>query len=319
MAEMSGPIDLADVAASEERVEADDVVIVNSRQAQVGSMEVRRALPTRGRRTVGAWCFADHFGPAQVDERHRPDIGPHPHMGLQTVTWLLAGELIHHDSLGSEQPIRPGQLNLMTAGFGVAHAEEAPDRYRGPIHGVQLWIAQPSPTRNGPSAFEHHADLPQAEFDNAEAAVLVGTLDGVTSPARRDTDHVGVDLALRAGATTIPTAARFEHALIVTSGTVTIEETTVSPGQLVYLRLGRDELHFRALEASRALLLGGIPFNEEVLMWWNFVARSREEIDAAYHEWSARSRRFSPVRSALPRIETTPPLWRRTGTESSRA
>jgi redox-sensitive bicupin YhaK (pirin superfamily) len=311
---MSGPVELADVAASEQASMGDEVVVTDSRLAQVGSMQVRRALPTRGRRTVGAWCFADHFGPVQVDGCIRADIGPHPHLGLQTVTWLLAGELIHRDSLGSEQPIRPGQLNLMTAGHGVAHAEEAPEGYRGTIHGIQLWVAQPSATREGPAAFEHHADLPQGEYDNGTATLLIGTIDGMVSPARRDTDHSGVDLALRPGDTTIPTAASFEHAVIVTSGTVTVDGTTARPGRLVYIPPGRDEHHFRASQASRALVLGGLPFNEKLLMWWNFVARNREEIDAAYDDWAARSERFGDVRSALPRIVTSRPMWRKTST-----
>jgi redox-sensitive bicupin YhaK (pirin superfamily) len=309
---MSGPVELADVAASEQASKGDDVVVTVSRHAQVGSMQVRRALPTRGRRTVGAWCFADHFGPVQVEGRIRADIGPHPHLGLQTVTWLMAGELIHHDSLGSEQPIHPGQLNLMTAGYGVAHAEEAPNGYRGTIHGIQLWVAQPSATRQGPSAFEHHADLPQAEYDSASATVLIGSLDGLVSPARRDTDHSGVDLALRPGDTTIPAAAAFEHAVVVTSGTVTVDGTMARPGEIVYIPSGRGEHHFRASEASRALLLGGLPFNEKLLMWWNLVARTRDEIDAAYDDWVAHSERFGDVRSALPRIVTSRPMWRTT-------
>src|ERR1019366_5614363 len=135
---MSGPVDAQDVPDSVDTqgpapVPAPVVALSDSRLAGVGSLQVRRALPNRGRRTVGSWCFADHFGPVEADEQHRPDIGPHPHMGLQTVTWLLDGELRHRDSLGSEQVIRPGQLNLMTAGQGVAHAEEATAGDRGAL------------------------------------------------------------------------------------------------------------------------------------------------------------------------------------------
>ncbi len=159
--------------------------ITEARAAEVGGLPVRRALPRAPRRTVGAWCFIDHFGPAGTERSDSMQVGPHPHVGLQTVTWLLEGEVLHTDSLGSEQVIRPGQLNLMTAGRGIAHAESA--RPSTGCHGIQLWIAQPGATRTGPSAFEHHAELPQARFGDIVATVLVGELAGTTSPARHDT------------------------------------------------------------------------------------------------------------------------------------
>lgn len=314
---MSGPVEATDVEASdveesERRRDAQPVAVVTeSRLAEVGAMQVRRALPTRGRRTVGAWCFADHYGPAEVNDRFRPDIGPHPHMGLQTVTWLIDGEVVHRDSLGSEQPIRPGQLNLMTAGRGVAHAEEAPGAYRGPIHGIQLWVAQPSATRDGAAAFEHHAELPRVECDGCEATVIVGEFGGAVSTARRDSDHCGVDLSVPAGRTVLPVDPRYEHAVVVALGAVSVGDDTVAPGRLLYLGPGRDELVLDCAEPSRALLLGGVPFGEELLMWWNFVARTREEVDAAYDDWEAGSDRFGSVASGLARIDTTGPFWRR--------
>jgi redox-sensitive bicupin YhaK (pirin superfamily) len=308
---MSGPVEVADLPDTEPSVAPGPVVeVTKSRLAQVGDLEVRRALPNRGRRTVGAWCFADHFGPAEVSERLRPDIGPHRHVGLQTVTWLLAGELVHHDSLGSEQPIRPGQLNLMTVGHGVAHAEEATDGFKGPIHGLQLWVAQPSATRNGSPAFEHHPELPRVELGAGDATVLIGELAAVSSPARRDTAHVGADLALRAGTVIVPLDPGFEHALVVAEGTLTVEGATHGPGELVYLGAGRDELHLAATGPSRALLFGGEPFAETLLMWWNFVARTHDEIDAAYDDWSTDSGRFGQVPSRRARIDTRPPPWR---------
>src|SRR3954451_1852167 len=185
--------------------------LLHSREAEVGAMRVRRALPRRTHRTVGAWCFADHMGPAPVTAEYGLDIGPHPHIGLQTVTWLLAGEALHRDSLGSEQLLRPGQLNLMTAGHGVAHSEEATGTFRGDLHGVQLWVAQPDATRNGPPAFEHHAELPRVEIGAAEATVLVGDFAEVASPARADTALLGLDAVLRPGGTVWPLRADFEH------------------------------------------------------------------------------------------------------------
>src|SRR3954466_5457778 len=172
---MSGPLSKKDASDHDEapRPSQSPVLEISpSREATVGTTTVRRALPQRPRRTVGAWCFADHFGPS--GPRSGPAIGPRPHIGLRTVTWLLEGELVHVDSLGSEQPIRPGQLNLMTAGHGVAHAEDAPGG--GGLHGIQLWIAQPEATRHGPPGFEHHAELPQVELGSGTATVLVGTL-----------------------------------------------------------------------------------------------------------------------------------------------
>jgi len=307
---MSGPVDAADAPVDPIRatVEPPVVEVTDSREATVGSLRVRRALPRRGRRTVGAWCFADHMGPEEVSEAHGVDIGPHPHIGLQTVTWLLDGALLHHDSLASEQVIRPGQLNLMTAGHGVVHAEEQVDGYRGTLQGVQLWVAQPSATRDGPAAFEHQAELPRVESGAAVATVLVGEFAGVSSPARHDTPLVGADLAIRPGATTWPVRTDFEHAIVVLEGEVAVGEQVVRPGQLGYLGLGRDSLDVAALEPARLLLLGGVPFAEPLLMWWNFVARTKEEFAQARTQWATYDERFGEVATSLARIPAPPAL-----------
>ena len=315
---MSGPVDRDDVPA--ERVPGGDpqppeVELLEARSTEVGGLPVRRALPKRARRTVGAWCFVDHLGPAQLDERTAVEVGPHPHTGLQTVTWLVEGSQVHRDSLGSEQVIRPGQLNLMTAGAGVAHAEESLE-YRGPVHGVQLWVAQPERTRHGAADFEHHGELPQAELDAATATVLVGRFGEDESKARTDTPLLGLDLALRPGTTTLPLRADFEHTLLVLDGEVRVgsgtgEGAVVAPGLLGYLGQGRDELALDVADGARALLLGGTPFEEQVLMWWNFVARSREEVDAAHAAWEAGDDRFGRVATALDRVPAPRPAWQR--------
>jgi hypothetical protein len=308
---MSGPVTSAD-APAEPRLAAPEawaLEITKSRESRVGAIGVRRALPRRGRRTVGPWCFVDHMGPARASPPLGMDVAPHPHIGLQTVTWLIEGEALHRDSLGSEQVIRPGQLNLMTAGWGVAHSEEGTDTYRGNLHGVQLWIAQPSATRDGPAAFEHHSELPRRDLDAAVATVLVGDLDGTTSPARRDTDHFGVDLALRAGTTTVPLRGDFEHALVTLVGAADLGGQIIEPGHLAYLGTGRTEISLAAREPTRVLLVGGVPFQETVLMWWNFVARTRAEIIEAHRAWMAANERFGRVDSLLPRIEVGPPPW----------
>jgi len=303
---MSGPVTSSDLAsagaAGAPGTPGRRFDLLESRAAEVGAMHVRRALPRRGRRTVGAWCFADHFGPAAVTEDHGLDIGPHPHIGLQTVTWLLAGEARHRDSLGSDQVLRPGQLNLMTAGHGVAHAEEATGRYRGELHGIQLWVAQPDATRDGDPAFEHHAGLPRLDLDGAVATVIIGRFGGATSPARRDTDHLGVELDARRGRTIVPLHDAAEHALIVLDGALRLEGTVVEPGHLADLGTGRDEIALDVDDGARAILLGGLPFPAPVLMWWNFVARTSEEVDAAREAWGAHEPRFGPVASTLPRV-----------------
>ncbi|HEY2960113.1 MAG TPA: pirin family protein [Actinomycetota bacterium] len=309
---MSGPVGTADAPVTDARASAAKpacVEVTPSREARVGSVRVRRALPRVGRRTVGAWCFADHLGPEVVTETRGLDIGPHPHTGLHTVTWLVAGEVLHRDSLGSEQVIRAGQLNLMTAGRGVTHSEEATGRYRGRLHGVQLWMAQPEATRHGPAAFEHHAELPRVELDNAIATVLVGGFAGAASPARRDTPLVGVDVALWAGTGAWPLRPSFEHAMVVLDGEVLVGEQAVRPGELAYLGVGRDQVALSAVEPARLLLLGGEPFAEPVLMWWNFVVRGRNELDGAYREWQAGGPRFGRLRSPLARIPAPPPFW----------
>jgi redox-sensitive bicupin YhaK (pirin superfamily) len=308
---VSGPVDTRDTPVDERTAASlsTELEVTDSRDTEVGGFRVRRALPTRPRRTVGAWCFVDHMGPADVAV-DQSLIGPHPHIGLQTVTWLLAGELLHRDSLGSEQVIRPGQLNLMTAGHGVAHAEEATGRYAGPLHGVQLWVAQPSSTRNGDAAFEHHAELPRVELGPSTGTVLVGEVGGAASPARRDTNHLGVDLDLAPGTTTIGLDPSHEHALVVFDGDVAVDGRPITPGHLAYLGTGRDECALTTQAAARALLIGGEPFGEQVLMWWNFVARSRDEIGEARDDWMAGHERFGTVTSSLARIDVGEPPWR---------
>ena len=250
------------------------------------------------------------MGPATVDERGL-GVAPHPHIGLQTVTWLVAGEALHRDSLGTEQVVAPGQLNLMTAGHGVSHSEEGTGRAHDEIHGVQLWVAQPSSTRHGPAAFEHHAELPVIELVAATATVLVGQLDGAVSPARRDTDHYGIDLDLRTGRSVMPLRAEYEHALVVLAGAVEVDGGLVAPGQLCYLVAGRDEIALTVSSFARAILVGGVPFEESIVMWWNYVARTRDEIIDAHDDWSAAAERFGRVASPLPRVDVAPPPWRR--------
>jgi redox-sensitive bicupin YhaK (pirin superfamily) len=248
------------------------------------------------------------MGPARVTKEHGLDIGPHPHTGLQTVTWLVNGEAVHHDSLGTEQLIAPGQLNLMTAGFGVSHSEEATGQYEGQLQGIQLWIAQPDATRHLEPAFEHHRDLPRIEIDDADVTVLVGEWWSVRSAARHDTELVGAELVLR-GPLSVPLRPTFEYCVIVLEGSLLIDGDILQPGQLGYLGSGADEIFLDVREATKAMILGGVPFESDILMWWNFVARSRAEIDEAFRAWHDMEERFGTVASSLSRIETPPPFW----------
>ena len=308
---MSGPLRDEDVQFSSEAapVPGRTFEIADSRVTQVASLPIRRALPQRRRRTVGAWCFADHAGPVTFAVGSGPDVGPHPHMGLQTVTWLLSGEVVHRDSLGSEQLIKPGQLNLMTAGIGVAHAEETGAPFKGEFHGIQLWVAQPESTRKGEAAFEHHRELPRVDLSEGTATVLVGSFADKASPARRDSDYFGADLDLRGTAAILPLQTEYEYALIVLSGAIEVEGSVLEPGHLAYFGTGRAELPLKMREPTRAMLLGGVPFDETVSMWWNFVARDRDEIVSAYRHWSEDDGFFGQVRSSLQRVPVAPPPW----------
>ena len=284
--------------------------VIRGREATVGGMDIVRVLPTRGRRTVGAWCFVDLMGP---DDTIRPDpmeVGPHPHIGLSTVTWLLTGEAVHTDSLGTEQPLRPGQLNWMTAGNGIAHAELSQPQTA--FRGVQLWVAQPDGTRTGPSSFEHHAELPEVDLGGASGRLLVGELLGATSPARADTPLVGVEVTGRGSVAEVPLDPGFEHCVAPLDGDVAVGEEVAGLGDILLLGEGTDELRVDARDGDRLLLLGGAPLGEDVRMWWNFVARTQDEITDAYEAWQARDTgRFGDVPSQLDRIDAPRPPWLR--------
>jgi quercetin 2,3-dioxygenase len=257
---------------------------------------VRRLLPQRERRMVGAWCFVDHFGPDDVAGRPGMQIPPHPHTGLQTVSWLVEGQILHRDSLGSRQLIEPGQLNLMTSGRGIAHSEESPPEHRPVMHGVQLWVALPEAARHGEPRFEHHPAVPTWHpHHGITLTVVVGSLGDVRSPAVVHTPLVGAEVALTAGARTrLPLEPAFEYATLAMSGSAEVNGVVVEPGSLLYLGRGRADLTLHSDDGSRVFLLGGEPFDEPLVMWWNFVGRSHEEILAAREDWMA-GERFGAV------------------------
>lgn len=269
---------------------------ITTHDAELGEgMMIRRALPSRQRRMVGAWCFLDHFGPVDVGTGDGLRVGPHPHIGLQTVTWPLAGEILHRDSLGCEQLIRPGELNLMTAGCGIAHSEESPAVRSPLLHGAQLWIALPEAERRREPSFVHHPQLPRLALGDARLTLLVGEFGGECSPAQVYSPLLGLDVAFAAGGRAcLPLRADFEHGALVLEGEVELEGTLLGIGTFLYLPPGRDRLELRSRGPLRLLLLGGEPFAETILMWWNFVARTPQEIIEAGNDWNA-GRHFGEV------------------------
>jgi len=249
-------------------------------RTSLGALEIRRALPRRERRLVGPWCFLDRYGPLSFSDGTPMDVAPHPHIGIQTVSWLLDGEVLHQDSLGFEATVRAGGVNVMTAGRGIAHAERTPDANRGRLDGVQLWVALPDADRNIAATFEHIAEVPRLELRGGAAQVFMGALGGVTSSAAQFSAIVGADIDAR-DAITLPLAREFEHALFVLAGEGEADGERLAADTLYYLAPGRDEVLLR----GRVLLLGGLPFPEKVLMWWNFVARDPGEIARARADW----------------------------------
>jgi redox-sensitive bicupin YhaK (pirin superfamily) len=266
-----------------------------NRTLSLGSLAISRALPVKDRRLVGPWCFLDRFGPLTFNEGKPMDVAPHPHMGLQTVTWLHDGEVVHHDSLGYESVLRPGGVNVMTSGGGIAHAEETPRDNSGRLNGVQLWTALPDADRHGSAGFVQVKEVPFFESPAGIVQVFAGTLDGATSPAPCYSDLLGADLQVHPGHTlVVPLDPAYEYAVLVMNGDCALGNQPLGERVLYYLGTTRSEAGFSSREGGRLLLIGGLPFPETILMWWNFVARTPEEITQARADWEGR-RRFGEV------------------------
>jgi redox-sensitive bicupin YhaK (pirin superfamily) len=292
---------MSNVGEQYDRLEAHRAVIGDG-------FEIRRAVPNRHRRMVGAWCFLDHAGPVDYQPGKGLDIGPHPHIGLQTFTWMIEGEVLHRDSLGCEQLIHPGQVNLMTAGHGISHSEESPMGRAGRFHSTQLWIALPDAERHREPDFRHYPHLPVIGSGGFRITVLAGDYDGERSPANVYTPIVGLDISTqRRAQMTLPLDASFEHAALTLEGATTLNGEVLEPGTLLYLGIGRASLELSSPDASRMLLIGGAPFGEEMLLWWNFVARTPAEMEAAKRDW-IEGRRFGKVHGARGKPLTAPDL-----------
>jgi redox-sensitive bicupin YhaK (pirin superfamily) len=277
----------------------------------LGAFQVRRAIPSRQRTMVGPFIFVDQFGPAHLPDGAAMDVRPHPHINLATVTWLFEGAIEHRDSLGSFAAIRPGQVNLMTAGRGIVHSERSPagERPGGPrLYGMQTWLALPDGREEIDPAFEQVTDLPLVEDGCASARVIMGTLWGATARTTQHASTIYAEIVLApAGALPIEAEAD-ERAVMLVGGEASIEGQPLGLYDLVVLAPGA-ELRLSSDRGGRVMLMGGEAFSTPRHVWWNFVSSSRDRINQAKHDWEGG--RFPKVPGdeeefiPLPRIATT--------------
>lgn len=285
-------------------------LLLEAREVPLGGvrgMEVYRALPQRDLPLVGAWCFLDRFGPQETTMR----VEPHPHIGLQTVTWPLVGEVRHRDSVGSDVVVRRGALNLMTSGAGISHSEYSLGDGPTALDALQLWVALPETRRHGTPDFERHEALPTLRLDattgaDGEATVVMGSLGEAASPASAFTPIVGAEIRIPAGSRVrVPLRPEWEHAVLGLTGEVDVFDVvdesdgrlaaSVDDRHLLYLGTRRSGVELSSSDDATVFLLGGEPFEDEIVMWWNFVGRSHEEIVEAREAWQARGDRFGRV------------------------
>jgi quercetin 2,3-dioxygenase len=268
-----------------------DLQAFSNRELTLGSLAVWRALPVKDKRLIGPWCFLDRFGPLSFTDGKPMDVAPHPHIGLQTVTWLFDGEVVHDDSLGSDAVLRPGGVNVMTSGAGITHAEQTPREHTGRLNGVQLWVALLDGHRHMPPSFVHLTDTPLVEMPGGLLRVFAGSVGDQPSNAPHHSPIVGADLQLHRGRTLdVPLEPAFEHAVLVIDGDCTLEGQRLESRMLYYLGTRRTQIGVTSRDGGRVLLIGGPPFPETILMWWNFVARTPEEIAQARADWVGHQR-----------------------------
>jgi redox-sensitive bicupin YhaK (pirin superfamily) len=291
------------------------VEVMTPRDVPLGgprAMTVRRTLPQRERSLIGAWCFLDHYGPDDVADTGGMSVAPHPHTGLQTVSWLFTGEVEHRDSAGNHALVRPGELNLMTAGHGISHSEVSTGE-TSVLHGAQLWVALPDSARDAAPGFDHYAPAP-VSGKGWEARVFLGSLLGSSSPVETATPLLGAELLLASGTELdLDVDRAFEHGVLVDSGVVSIGGVEVKQHELAYLPPGSQRLSLDAVADARVLVLGGPPFGEAIVMWWNFVGRSHDEVVAFREAWQGQlvegyaDGRFGiPIGNELPPIPAPP-------------
>jgi redox-sensitive bicupin YhaK (pirin superfamily) len=274
--------------------------VLHPREVPLGgprAMLVRRTLPQRERSLIGAWCFADHYGPHDVRGRPGMDVPPHPHTGLQTVSWLFSGEVEHRDSAGVHAMVRPGELNLMTAGAGICHSEVS-TAATTVLHGVQLWVALPGADRDTGRDFTHYVPEPHS-VAGATLRVFLGELGGDRSPVHTFTPLLGAQIDLDPAANlSLEVDPAFEHGVLLDQGVVEVAGTALAVADLAFQAAGSDRLEVvnRGQSPARVLLIGGPPFPEQLVMWWNFVGRSHDDIASYRQMWESHDARFGAVR-----------------------
>jgi hypothetical protein len=257
---------------------------------------IDRTLPHRDLKRIGAWVFLDAYGPT-LDQRAM-QVAAHPHTGLQTVTWLISGRVLHHDSIGSKSTIRSGELNLMTAGRGIAHSELSLEDHE-PLQGVQLWVALPDSARNNAPTFEHFDDLPRFEHEGSEIRLFMGELMGRKSQATTFTPLVGAEITLLSERTTISLNPKWEHGILLISDHASVASTEMKKHQLLYLPVGSEEISLEGFPGTRIMLIGGELFDEKIVMWWNFIGRSHDEIVKMREAWESDPNRFPSFQNDL--------------------
>ncbi|WP_369025616.1 pirin family protein [Qipengyuania sp. RANM35] len=261
----------------------------------LGQFEVRRVLPARKRTMVGPFIFVDQFGPAQLDLGTGMDVRPHPHINLATVTWLFEGAIDHRDSLGTFSTIRPGQVNLMTAGRGIVHSERSPEseRKNGPrLFGMQTWLALPDGREEIDPTFEAVTDLPIIEDGRARAIVIMGELWGERAPTTTYADTIYAEILLEAGGAIPLEEDADERAVMLVAGEASVDGHDLNQYELAILQPGRD-MTLESATGARVMLLGGEAFETRRHAWWNFVSSRRERIEQAKADW--REGRFPKV------------------------
>ncbi|EUC01336.1 Pirin domain protein [Rhizobium sp. CF080] len=272
--------------------------LIIPRTSDIGGFSVRRALPSRQRRLVGPFIFFDRMGPALLRADEALDVKPHPHIGLSTVTYLFDGEIKHRDSLGTELVIRPGDINLMTAGRGIVHSERTPENLRGhpmSVSGLQTWLALPDDKEEIDPAFSHTGkeNMPVIDADGANGRVVIGAFEGLGSPVSTFADTLYVDLRLEAGKRFPFAAAHEERAIYILSGELVVAGDRFAADQLLVFRPGDDITLEAGAAGCHMMLFGGAALNSKRYIWWNFVSSSKERIEKAKEEW--RTGRFDIV------------------------
>ena len=261
----------------------------------LGQFEVRRAIPSRERTMVGPFIFVDQFGPAQLDIGAGMDVRPHPHINLATVTWLFEGAIDHRDSIGSFATIRPGQVNLMTAGRGIVHSERSPqdERAKGArLYGMQTWLALPDGQEEIDPAFEAQVDLPVIEDQCAKAIVIMGELWGQRAPTTTHAGTIYAEIVLAASGAMPIEAEADERAVMLVGGEASVDGQPLGLYELTVLKPGAAMV-LASARGGRVMLLGGEAFKTKRHVWWNFVSSDRERINQAKHDW--RDGRFPTV------------------------